>query len=67
MGKIQERNEKIPECFVIVQNEQELAQIQQHQQYVQEPSLSDNTASLQSNIDDNISRIKKFIENKFRL
>ena len=48
MRNIQQRNGN--ECFVIVETEDELAQIQQHQQYVQERSDSENIASLQSNI-----------------
>ncbi len=59
MEKIQDRDENRPECFVIVQNEQELAQIQQHQQYVQERSDSENIASLQSDIDNSISSFEK--------
>ena len=50
MEKIQQRDKNRPECFVIVETEDELAQIQQHQQYVQERSDSENIASLQSNI-----------------
>ena len=45
MGKIQDRDKNISECFVIVEKEEKLAQVQQHQQYVQEPSLSENTRS----------------------
>ena len=59
MEKIQQRDKNRPECFVIVQNEQELAQIQQHQQYVQERSDSENIASLQSDIDNSISSFEK--------
>jgi len=61
MVKIQDRDENIPECFVIVETKDELAQIQQHQQYVQEPSSSENTASLHRKIDNNISSVEKLI------